>query len=126
MHQWFRRVVAALVETLTLPVDGAVPASVVREATWFVCRQHEHMPDYLRWPFLLLTLLFDLWPLLRGRARRFQYLKPADRQHQVTAWRCSRLGFRRDFIRFYEGLSVFAVHSLLEDEPAAEGAHATA
>jgi hypothetical protein len=68
------------------------------------------MPDYLRLPFRCLTLLFDAWALpLTGRP--FHCASAAQRLRQVRAWRSSRLGFRRDFIKFYESLALFAWYS---------------
>src|SRR5271166_2356935 len=124
MHRWFRRIVPALVESLTPPSDGVVPGNMVQNVARFICQQHRRMPDYLRVPFLLLTLLFDLWPLLRGKSQPFHCLSLAERQRQILAWRCSRLGFRRDFVRFYEGLTVFGFCSFLEVEPLVESADA--
>jgi hypothetical protein len=76
----------------------------------FVLAQHRRMPDYLRLPFWCLTLLFDAWSLpLTGRP--FHRASAAQRSRQLRAWKSSRLGFRRDFIKFYESLALFAWYS---------------
>jgi hypothetical protein len=76
----------------------------------FLLDQHRRMPDYLRLPFRCLTLLFDAWSLpLTGRP--FHRASAAQRSRQLRAWKNSRLGFRRDFIKFYESLALFAWYS---------------
>jgi hypothetical protein len=83
----------------------------------FLRDQHRRMPDYLRLPFMCVTLVFDAWSLpLTGRP--FHRASLAQRSRQIRAWKGSRLGFRRDFIKFHEGLAVFAFYS--ERHPDAE------
>jgi hypothetical protein len=64
------------------------------------------MPDYLRRPIWALTLAFDAWSLL-WTGRPFHTLGPERRWRQIESWRTARLSFRRDLMRFYEGLIVF-------------------
>ncbi len=72
--------------------------------------QHRRMPDYLRLPFRCLTLLFDAWALPRT-GRPFHRASPAQRSRQIRAWKGSALGVRRDLVKFYESLAVFAWHA---------------
>ncbi len=123
MHAWFRRVVTALTEALVPAVARPVSSTRVGQVVDFICRQQRRMPDYLRFPFLLISLAFDLWPFLGGRARPFHRLSLTDRRQQIHIWQSSRWGFRRDLVRFYQVLAVFGVVSFFEDEPPGEHGH---
>ncbi len=87
----------------------ATPNAVVR----LVLEQHARMPDYLRFPLLVLTLLFD-WASLWRTRHRFHGLPPEQRLLHLHRWRTSRFSVCRDLIRFYESLAVLAWHSLTE------------
>jgi hypothetical protein len=100
---WFGLTVRALVETI-LRRHGKESEEVVGRVADFVRAQHGRMPDYLRLPLAGLTLLFDAAPLL-GFSKPFHRRSPEQRRRQVRAWRESRLGFRRDLMRFYESLA---------------------
>jgi hypothetical protein len=89
------------------------PNRVVR----FVLEQHARMPDYLRLPLIGLTLAFDTAALLRGGAR-FQRLDHLRRWRHIRAWKRSRIGLRRDLMRFYEGLTVFGAYAEADDSAA--------
>lgn len=78
----------------------------------FVLDQHGRMPDYLRLPFLLFTVLFDLAGVVQ-RGTLFHRMEHSDRQRQIEAWRNSRFSLARDLIRFYESLVVFCWYSML-------------
>jgi hypothetical protein len=68
------------------------------------------MPDYLRFPFKFLTLLFDAWSL-PFTGRPFHRASHEQRSRQMRAWKGSALGFCRDLIKFYETLVIFASYS---------------
>jgi hypothetical protein len=115
----FQATVAALCATLIEevcwpPADDADPRleAVLR----YVLDQQGRMPDYLRWPMRCLTLAFDWWGVFRGGGR-FHRLSPAARRRQLAEWRAARLGFCRDFVRFYESLVVFSWFSCTHDGP---------
>lgn len=75
----------------------------------FVAAQQRRMPDILRRPILLLTLLFGWSAFLRtGRVFHRQALRV--RAAHVAAWRTSRLGVCRDLIRFYESVALLALY----------------
>ena len=80
------------------------------EVVGFVLQQHSRMPDYLRLPIVVLTLVFDLWGILQGGAL-FHRLPHSVRWHQIDLWQSSPIGFCRDLIRFYESLTVFGWYS---------------
>jgi hypothetical protein len=115
----FDRTVAALSESVirdrcpgTESADPSTYAAVAR----FLADQQRRMPDYLRIPFRCLTLLFDAWALpLTGRP--FHRASPAQRARQIRAWKGSALGVRRDLIKFYESLSIFAWYAERSIDP---------
>lgn len=106
----FERTVAALAESIARErcpntPDGGPEAR--NSVALFLLEQQRRMPDYLRLPMRCLTLAFDAWPVpFTGRS--FHRLPHDARLRQIQAWRDSKLGFRRDLIRFYEGLTIFA------------------
>ena len=86
------------------------PGSAVEKVVQFVLEQHGRMPDYLRLPLAALTVAFDAWAIPTS-GRLFHHLPHDRRWQQVLAWKESRLGFRRDLIRFYESLAIFGWYS---------------
>jgi hypothetical protein len=109
MHPTFVATVSALVYSLVEEYCGSADgrdAARTNQAVRFVLEQHGRMPDYLRLPLLLFTVAFDLWSIPR-HAKRFHRLAPELRRQQVISWKRSRLGVRRDLVRFYETLTVY-------------------
>ncbi len=97
-------------------------------AARFVVEQQGRMSAHLRVPLVILTLGFDAAGVLSG-GRRFRAKGHGARWKQIEAWRSSRIGLRRDFIRFYESLVVFGCGSMIRFDagdggrrPAAVGA----
>src|SRR5262245_7754879 len=80
----------------------------------FVLDQHGRMPDYLRLPLKILTLLFIHWSNL-PRLGSYRALDPDRRWRRIERMRSSVLGPFRDLIRFYEGLTVFGFHTELAE-----------
>lgn len=78
--------------------------------TGFVLSQYARMPDYLRLPLFVLTLVFDLTGLGRGGAL-FHRMTPDARRQHIAAWRASRFRIARDFVRLFESLAVFCWYS---------------
>jgi hypothetical protein len=70
------------------------------------------MPDYLRLPMWIATLLFDVLGLFSG-GRRFHAKDAAGRVAQLNSWKHSSVGACRNFIRFYE--SLFLLIALQEE-----------
>jgi hypothetical protein len=104
----FDRVVAALSDSIIRDrCSEAGTANTHAAVTRFLLDQHGRMPDYLRFPFRCLTLLFDAWPL-PFTGRPFHRASPSQRTRQIRAWKGSALGVRRDLVKFYESLAVFA------------------
>jgi len=86
----------------------------------FVLAQHARMPDYLRLPFQVLTLLFvhcSGFP----RPGSYRSLDPDRRWSRIVGMRRSILGPFRDLIRFYEGLAILGFHEELARAETATG-----
>ncbi len=112
----FRDTVSALCHTVVEERCLAGIGSAAPEANsvvQFVLAQHARMPDFLRAPVVVLTLMFDLQCILKHGAP-FRRLDCDQRIQHVRDWRLSRLGFRRDFVRLYESLAVLGWHSMKE------------
>jgi choline dehydrogenase-like flavoprotein len=75
----------------------------------FVLDQHARMPDYLRLPLKILTLLFVRWSGL-PHLGSFHHLDAERRWRRIDNMRRSRIGPFRDLIRFYEGLTIYGFH----------------
>jgi hypothetical protein len=114
MWRNFEATVAALCATIIRDRTGVrEPGERLERTVQFVLGQHGRMPDYLRLPLCLLTLVFDWSGLLRGA--RFHRQDDAGRIRQLERWRQSRLAPCRDLIRFYESLVTLYWYSLTED-----------
>ncbi len=84
-------------------------------ARFIVCQQ-ARLPDYLRTPMRAATLGFDLAGLVHT-GQLFHAQPPANRRRQAEAWKNSRLGFRRDLMRYYESLAILALYSRRVEGP---------
>ena len=101
-----RRIVAAISASLQLRhLSGGMEADDI--ATEILGRR-ACMPDYLRLPMWVLTLMFDLAGFLSG-GRRFHRQDAAGRSKQLNSWKQSSLGVCRNFVRFYESLFLLIV-----------------
>jgi hypothetical protein len=115
MASGFERTVAALAETIMVERGGGIAAEArppVEPVARYLLDTVALMPDYLRLPMRVLTLLFGASSILTG-GRPFDRLPQDRRARQLAAWRGSALGFRRDLIKLYETLAIFALYSEL-------------
>jgi hypothetical protein len=96
-------ILADEVEKVSPADSAAVSANAVVN---FVLEQHRRMPDYMRFPVIVLTLVFDLAGLFHG-GRLFHRMAPSARRQQIAAWRESRSPVARDFVRLFDSLAVF-------------------
>ena len=78
---------------------NSVPDVVVKE----IIERQRYMPDYLQFPMRVLTYGFDVIGMFNG-GKRFQNMNSEARAHQLNAWKNSRFGVCRNFVRFYESL----------------------
>lgn len=96
--------------TLTLVREYAGQTALINgksnKTQRFIFWQIKQMPDYLRYPFFILTFCFSLQIFLL-HFKPFHSLPFLTRTRVLNIWRNSRLGVRRDFIRFYETLVIF-------------------
>jgi hypothetical protein len=70
------------------------------------------MPDYLKLPIVILTLIFDLAGLFSDGVPFCQ--QPSNiRLAQLKNWHHSPFNFCRDLMRFYESLTIFGLYSLV-------------
>jgi len=108
----FGRVVFALADTFVHSGDAGDLMDLVDlvPVAHFLLQTHARIPDYLRLPLRVLTLAFDAWGVVTA-GRPFHRLPLEARRRQVAAWKGSRLGFRRDLIKFFETLAVFGIYS---------------
>jgi hypothetical protein len=80
----------------------------------FAIAQHQRMPDYLRLPIWILTLVFNGAGLFTG-GKFFYLLSDRLRWQQVQTWRNSIFSPCRDLIRFYESLVIFYCYESTND-----------
>ncbi len=85
------------------------------DLTQFLMAQHSRMAAYLRAPLMAATLGFDLFGILR-EGHRFHRLPPGARRRQMEAWKDSRIGFKRDLIRYFESLALLELYSRTQGE----------
>ncbi len=82
----------------------------------FVLQQHQRMPDYLRFPIVFLTVIFDVWGVIVNGSL-FHHQSHTMRWQQILAWKTARFSLSRDLIRFYESLVVLAWKSEQMNSP---------
>ena len=80
----------------------------------FVLDQHSRMPDYLRWPLMALTVLFNLSTCV-SYLRPFHRLDPVRRWTRIERARGSIFPPFQDLLRFFDGLTVFRFRDELPD-----------
>ena len=109
----FRDTVSALVEGLLASCATAPELQPpFDDVTQFICEQQAQLPDYLRTPMKTATSLFDIlgWPA----GARFRRQSLDRRERQIAAWKNSSIGFKRDLMRYFEGLATYGLYSPLE------------
>ena len=110
-YSTFHRTASAVCYSIARERCAADHRFPVNRTVRFVLAQHGRMPDYLRRPFRLLTLLFDS-TALATTGHRFHRLPHVRRWQRIEKWRASRFGACRDLIRFYESLVLFSCKSI--------------
>jgi hypothetical protein len=113
----FQWTVSALVYSLVrerCPEDARAREFLENRVVRFVLAEHARMPDYLRLPIRLATLLFDAYARITT-LRAFHRLPHERRVHQIRAWRLSCLAPAGDLVKFYESLSVYGWYSAAEE-----------
>lgn len=96
-------------------VDSHGREADLNRVVQFVLGQRARMPDLHGLLIMILTVVFAVQALFFYGAL-FNRLSHEHRWEHILAWRNSRLGPRRDLIRFYESLSVLGWYSLAHKE----------
>ena len=109
----FERSVRALTDAAICEHPGLGSRSDITDhVARFVLQVHAHMPDYLRLPLRVLTLLFDAWPYPTS-GKPFHALDQTQRRAHIQAWEGSRLDARRSLIAFYKSFVVYGFYAEL-------------
>lgn len=112
----FDKTVSALVHTSASAHDRSPSvrhAGPYHVLTEFVSAQVARMTAPLRLPMWLATCGLSVLALLTEGAP-FHRLPESRRRRLLDRWRTSRVGPLRDVIRFYDSLTVIALHGLDE------------
>ncbi len=88
-------------------VDPAVKARVHADVTAFVVSQIEAMPSFLRLPYKLALITFNLLPLF-WRGRPFVALPAAAQTAYVALWSDGPIGAMRDFVKLIRSCALLA------------------
>lgn len=88
-------------------LEPVVKATVHTDVTAFVASQIEAIPSFLRLPYKLALVGFNLLPLLRW-ARPFVRLRPEARASYVTLWSDGPIGAMRDFMKLIRSCALLA------------------
>lgn len=91
-------------------LEGTTPLKTFDAETAFLLQQMQQMPDYLRFPFRMVTLAYGLHTIA-FHGKPFHLLKPEQRDVVIRKWKHSSLSFMSTFIRFFEGLVTVHVYS---------------
>ena len=113
MTVMFQKTVSAICDSIVrsrCAPEGDELASRHAEVVRFVLDQHGRMPDYLRLPLRLATVLFGLLGIAHS-GRPFHAQPPPARWRQLAFWRDGPVAPARDLVRFYESLVVYEWYS---------------
>jgi len=74
-------------------------------------------PRFLKIPLLFIALYFEFKPFF-SKGKRFSLLKEEARKVQIKNWNDNSLQFKRDFIKFFRTLALFAFydHPIVHDK----------
>jgi hypothetical protein len=114
----FNKTVTAMSESIVRELDSEIGCKTIVSCESdepFVLKQCARMPDFLRLPFRCLVLFFDAWAIV-FTGRPFHKLAHDRRWRQIQAWKESKIGFRKDLVRFVEGFTVFSRYCTIARE----------
>lgn len=108
----FVDVVSALCTALALHHEPSISGQprCYNHVSRFVLKQVENIPTHVQMPLILATYLFGLSSILFF-GLPFTHLNQGQRLAWITRWKGAALSPFRDFVRFYEGLSLFVLYS---------------
>jgi hypothetical protein len=110
----FRSIVSAICYSIIqqyCPSSNSSNTFPYNQVVNFVLEQHGRMPDYLKLPIVILTLIFDLSGLFSNGIPFYQQASNI-RLTQLKSWHHSPFNLCRDLMRFYESLTIFGWYSL--------------
>ena len=102
---------AKVVVVNALGGEPFVKASCLESTSSLILRKVQAMPVWLKWPVFILTFLFDISGIL-STGRLFQAQSFSQQVRTVGLWQDSRIKVFRDFIKFYEKLTLFIYFSI--------------
>ncbi|EAW37412.1 hypothetical protein [Lyngbya sp. PCC 8106] len=108
INQLFKNTASALCYSIIQQSGEPIHSSSVfphNDVVRFVLQQHNRMPDYLRFPIVCLTILFNFWGFI-VRGYPFSRQPHTMRWCQILAWKNAPISICRDLMRFYESLVV--------------------
>ena len=70
-----------------------------------------NMPKYIAFGVLILTLYFDWYGVLRNK-KRFHRQNLKQQLCQIRCWKNSKIRVFRDFVGFYEKMTMFVYYSI--------------
>ena len=107
-------VIASLVYSLisgALGSENAKDELCVSQTVGIMNKKIESMPKYMTIAIVILTVMFDWYGVLRTN-KRFHRQCLTERHGQIQQWKNSKIGICRDFIGFYEKMTMFVYYSL--------------
>jgi hypothetical protein len=113
MRSYLSKTISALCNEIAAMHDSCSPGRAIGsydDVIGFVLEQMRKMPVFLRYPILMVTLIFGISRLVADGS--VFHMRPQQRRRlQVERWRRSKFGPIRDFIKFYTSLVVIALYS---------------
>lgn len=112
----FQETASALVHTILENRFGVLPQPAAGESgrvVSFVVDQCGRMPDYLRFPFVVLTCYFGLVSIVTT-GKPFHKGSSAQRSRQIQRWKKAGFGPYKNLIKFYESFAIFKHYDLAE------------
>ena len=121
LKRWFFNTVSAIVYSIIDDLNVYSPHGNKNAVVKFVIDQHARMPGYLRLALFVITLFFDLAGIILY-FNLFHSGTTGKRLTQIKFCQNSRIGFLRDFAKFYYSLAIvgwtdpYTVESVYKNE----------
>lgn len=94
----------------SLGVDISSHTLKVEQMGKHLMKKIQAMPILIQWPMTVLMMIFQFYVLLRFR-KLFSCLTIADQQRVIQSWQGSPIKVFREFIQFFEKLTLFIYYS---------------
>jgi hypothetical protein len=112
VERWYTPIIREAVEVVLPehpPLEASIRSRVHDDVTAFVVSQVEALPSFLRVPYEVGVVAFDVLPLLR-RGRLMRRLDAARRAAYVAAWDASVLAPIRNFVKLIRSCALLAYY----------------